>query len=315
MNLRFFRFRLRQFVQYLADFPVLYLLLFLLIVFLALGAVYYYIGSLKVAVSTGAVCLLFLLFVHRKRKDYRFIQLIDERPWRVFAVDYLLLSLPLTVILLLKGFWAVALGLVAGCVAVAFAGRPPHRQGRHTPSFPFLPVAAFEVRAGLRRYGLLLAVLYASAYVGLLLPYVSFASLWFCLVVLAEFFRDCESKAILCSAELPSGRFLWRKLAVNLCLLLAAYAPVCITYLLLRPGDAWIVLLFTALSLLNAAVYILSKYGLYMPGGKITSGQIPISLSLLGILAPIFSPVTLLLLVRYARMARRNLNTYLYVYH
>ena len=101
----------------------------------------------------------------------------------------------------------------------------------------FIPAEAFEVRSGLRKYGGWALFFYAGAFAGLLLPYVSFVSLWFLAIFWVEFFRDCEPEVVLCSRELPFVRFICRKTARNLCLYALVTAPVCLLYTIVRPGE------------------------------------------------------------------------------
>jgi hypothetical protein len=80
--------------------------------------------------------------------------------------------------------------------------QPFRRVAKGFPVPAFIPFRAFETRVLFRRYGGLLVVLYLGAFVGLFLPYASFAFLWFCVVFVAEGFKDCESIALLNASEM-----------------------------------------------------------------------------------------------------------------
>jgi hypothetical protein len=254
-------------------------------------------------------------FVHLRRKDYHFICMADERAWRVFFADYLLFSTPFLLLLLWRGGWLVAMGVVAGYAGVSLIRQPFRQVAKGFPVPAFIPFRAFEMRTLFRRNGGLLVVSYLGAFAGLLLPYASFAPLWFCVVFVTGGFRDCESIALLNAYEMGTKRFLHYKIRLNAGLYSLAAMPPCLIYTLIRPGDWRLALGFFVLAVLNIVLFIVSKYALYEPGKKIVSGQMSAGLSLMGILVPFLAPVTLFLLIRYYLMARRNLTPYLYAYN
>jgi hypothetical protein len=240
--------------------------------------------------------------------------LAEASPWRVFCVDYWLVSAPVLLLETVRGHWFIALGIMLGCAGISVAGQV-RREAKGFPVPRLIPAEAFELRTGFRRYGGVVLVFYAGAWMGLWLPYLSLALLWFVVLFLTEFFKDCEPEALLCSPELPAERFIGRKLWVNLRLFARAVAPVCLLYALIRPGQWWLALGFFTLSLLNVALLVLMKYAFYRPNGKVTGGQASLFLSVAGIGLPFLAPLTLFLLVRYALLSRRNLTPYLYVYN
>jgi hypothetical protein len=262
----------------------------------------------------GGVLIAGVAFVHLRRKDYHFIRMVDERAWQVFFVDYLLFSIPFLLLLLWRGYGFVVVGVVAGYAGVALLKQPFRQTAKGFPVPAFIPYRAFELRILVRRYGGLLVVLYLCAFAGLLLPYISFAFLWFCIAFMFEGFRDCESRAMLNAYEMSLKRFLHYKTRLTLGLYCIAAMPVCLIYTVIRPGDWWLAAGFFVLSSLNVILFVVSKYALYEPDKKIVSGQVPIGLSGMGIFIPFLAPLTLFLLIRYYRMARKNLIPYLYVY-
>lgn len=158
-------------------------------------------------------------------------------------------------------------------------------------------------------------VLYISAWIGLLLPFASLASLWFFTVFFSEMFRYSESQQILFYMERPARSFLHRKLALNLKLFLCAISPVCLVYVLIYPEHWWLILTFLVAISLNILLFITTKYAYYWPNSKITAGQIPIAIAMLSIFLPVLLPVILFFLIRNYLAACRNLKTYLYAYN
>lgn len=314
MNIAFLKFRIRQMVGFIKEVPVVYMILLLLILGSAMVAIFSFMGKQTGAVVIGGGLLLLLLIIHLRRKDYHFICLIETSPWRVFGVDYLLIASPFILIGICQKAWLVTLGILLGCLLISLVRQPASSTAKGLPVPRFIPWELFEIRTGFRRNGGWVVFLLAGALAGLPLPYVSFAFLWFYTLLIAENYRICESKAILCSGELPVGSFLWRRIRKNISLYVITIFPVCLFYLLIRPGEWWLAAGFFILASLNVLLFILYKYAVYEPGKRIVSGQISQTISVLGILIPIFAPLTLLLLVRYSLIARTNLTLYLYAY-
>jgi hypothetical protein len=315
INIRFVRFRLVQAGKFFREIPLPYLIILLMMAGVGLYVVSAFFKNPAGAAVCGGVLVAAVWFVHLRRRDYHFICMVDERAWRVFFVDYLLFSIPFLLLLLWREDWIVVMGVVAGYAGISLIRQPFRRVAKGFPVPDFIPFRAFEVRVLFRRYGGLLVVLYLGAFVGLLVPYASFAPLWFYLAFLSEGFRDCEARALLNSYEMPAKRFLHYKIRLTAGLYCIVAAPVCVIYTVIRPGDWWLALGFLVLAVLNVILCIVAKYALFEPGKKIVSGQISMSLSFIGVFVPFLAPLTLFLLIRYYLMARKNLTPYLYAYN
>lgn len=315
MNSAFFRFRLRQFEKFIREVPVIYLIIMTGLLLIAGIALYGFTKELKGSLIIATILMALLLLLQLRRKDYHFILLAEEKPWKVFSMDYLLISFPIFVIILLHSFWYVSLAIIAGCLCIGFIKQPFHRTNRGMTPPKWIPAEAFEFRSGIRQYGGLLLFLYASAWIGLLLPFASLASLWFFTVILSDAFRYSEPERILCSQERPVRSFLHRKLVLNLKLFLCATIPVCGVYILLYPAHWWFILTFLVAISLNMALFITTKYAYYWPDTKITAGQVPAGIAIASIFLPVLLPVTLLFLIKNYLAACRNLKTYLYAYN
>lgn len=311
----FLKFRIRQLGKITREIPVPYLLIIAVLLGSALFAVYKFMANIQGNVIVGAILLLLLIVLHRSRKDYHFMRLVVKQAPLVFCTEYILLSLPVLILGLLQGFYFISIGICLGCIGTGFTKRPFHRtiNGLRPPAF--IPWEAFEIRAGIRKSGVVIYILYSSAYVGLCIPYVSLALLWFLAVLLIDFFNYSESTSILCSQELSSKQFLHRKLWLNLRLYGIAIAPVCILYTIFYSDSWWLPVVFFIYILINIALILVVKYAFYLPNTKITAGQVAISISLLGTFFPILLPLTLFFIVKNYWAARRNLTDYLYAYN
>ena len=308
-------FRMGQFRQFVRDMPLPYLVILLVLLAVLVVGVYRLMESLVGALAVSGLLLLLLLLVHNRRKDYHFIHLAYPFPERIFWMDYLLVAFPVVLMGFLQGFWYVGLGVMLLCGGIAFAGQPLRREGRRAPVLLFILPEMFEFLSGFRRQWIALAVLYALAFVGLLLPYASLVVLWLFTAFFFDSFKICEPRAMLCSGELPPGTFICRKVWVNARLYMLAVLPVCLLHSLLYPDTWWLAVVFFVLGTLNIVLNILYKYAVYEPGKRIVSGQISLGFSYIGILFPPFALLSFILLPRYAVLAHRNLKTYLYAYY
>ena len=94
MNSAFLRFRLRQFEKFIREIPVIYLIILTGILLIAGIALFELSKEPKGALIITAVLLALLSLLQLRRKDYHFILHAEEKAWKVFCIDYLLLSLP-----------------------------------------------------------------------------------------------------------------------------------------------------------------------------------------------------------------------------
>jgi hypothetical protein len=315
INLRFLKFRGTQTAKFFKELPIPYLIILLLIAGIAFYVIHALLEKPAGTILYATLLTATVALVHLRRRDYHFVCMVDEHPWRVFFIDYLLFTTPLLLPLICRGQVIAIAAIVAAYAAISRIQQPYRKTTKGFPVPSFIPTKAFEVRTLIRRKGWLLALFYLAACAGLPLPYASFIPLWLCIAVLFEGLRDCEPKALLNVYELPPKQFLHDKIRLTVGLYCLATAPICLIYTLLHPTHWPLALTFLTLAALNVMLFITSKYALYEPGRKIVSGQISISLSLIAIFVPLLTPLTLFLLIRYYLMAQKTLTPYLYAYN
>lgn len=315
MNHAIIRFRLRQIWKIIKEIPIPYLLL--ITGLLAFGMVFLsrMMQDVQQASVVGGIWLLFLWGLHAGRRDFHFIELVEASPWRIFFLEYLLLSLPVIVLEVACGWFVVVLAIMLACLIFALK-KQGFRRVKNGLSVPqFIPVEAFELRAGIRRQGLVFLILYIGALAAVGISYLSLAFVWLMLCVLTEAFKMSEPLSLVCVQELPDGKFLWRKIGLNTSLPTVALLPVYLIYLAFHPEDWLFVGLFFLYGVLNTMLIIVTKYAYYRPDAKVMAGQIAFFISMFGMVFPVLFPVTVFYLIKYYWAARRNLKTYLYVYN
>ncbi|MDR1525695.1 MAG: hypothetical protein LBS79_10670, partial [Tannerella sp.] len=113
MNIDFVKFRLRRFVSVMKDIPLFYMAIIIVMMIVGGFGLFTVTDTVKGGLIAGGGWIFILLCVHFRRKDYHFVCLVEERPWRVFAADYVLLSLPVLLLEIVRGFLPVALAVIA----------------------------------------------------------------------------------------------------------------------------------------------------------------------------------------------------------
>lgn len=315
INTVFVRFRFRQFVKIAKELPIPYLFILTGMAVLAFFFLFHLTEERTGGIWTGVVFLLLIFIFHRKRKDFRFLQLIDPAPHSLFLSDYIGMGIPVLILELLHGHLGVATGIVLGCAGISCLKQSSRRRKRISLSPRFIPREAIEWKAGIRQQGIILPVIYLGAYAGLFLPYLSFAFTWLFTCLMTEFFHYSESVQILCAPELAGRKFLNRKLQMSLFLYGTALLPVYLLYSMFYPENWWLPVLFFMYGILNIILMVVSKYALYSPSAVLPTGQPGLLLSLFGMICPVLLPVTLFFIIKKYRTAYQNLNTYLYAYN
>lgn len=315
MNTVLLHFRFVQIRKVIVGLPFPYLLVLLGIILCCGIALVELCKELLYASGMVAVFVVFLLIFHSGRKDVRFIELIEERPWKVFVTEYLITSLPVVLILFLAGNGLLAPVFLLIIVLIGFTKQRKRKTNTRAVFSKMIPSGCFEWISGFRRKGTSIAILYIAAMVALPIPYLSFLFLFLFTALISDFYSDCESEQLLGVKELPAKPFLHHKLKGGIGLFLFLVLPVLIAYMLLHPGSWFLAPAFGIFASLNIILFIVNKYAMYVPNEKIRSGQVLLSLSLLGIFIPVFIPVTIAFCIRNYIRALSGLSNYLYAYN
>lgn len=255
----------------------------------------------------------FLLFrLHAGRKDRRFIRLLTRRPATVFASEYLLLSAPLILMLLLSDYSRLA--VVPAMVSV-FAGIIPLNPAPRRTLLTSLHTVlrSYEWIGGIRSNLFLVAALLLFAIGTCFVPVLPLFVLLVFAIVCTTFYQENEPVELLCLGELPPGRFLAHKLGTAFRNYYTVCLPVLLLYLLFNTDTWWMVLPFVFLSACALVFCITLKYARYVPNTQ-RYDSLTAGIGLAGTVVPVLLPVTLFLCIHYYSLAIDNLDNYLYVY-
>lgn len=265
------------------------------------------VGAIRLATAGLAVPVL----VHGFRRDARLLTLSGHRPRRVFALDYVGLTMPVAAVLLAQGRTAAAAALLVAAAALPLlpAGRAGAfaRRGRRRRALG--PHWAFEWVAGLRAAWFPLALVY-----GLGVLFSAIPALWSLMLVLATlvacgFYTEAEGHQLVVVEEMGPARFLRAKVGRALAAWAVMVSPLVLVYAV-RGSGAWLVpgaaIVASAVILAGSVV---AKYAAYREGRRM--GALGTLVPLLLAASVVFLPAALVLLPRLWRAARINLEPYL----
>lgn len=262
-----------------------------------------------------ALFLLAILALQLKRKDRGFVRLIADFPPKVFWVEYLILSIPLLVILLVLGEWLMMLLVPIILLGISFVHFSTNHRALNNFLIEWIPSEAFEWKAGVRKYFYLLVIL---QFIGLLgfyyvgpIPVV----VYFLGVFIIGFYQECESELLLMVGERNPNQFLLRKIFLGLGLFALMISPMVVLFLLFHPGY-WYIPLLLFLLIGSVLVYvILLKYA-FFEANTIKSSNVFWAIWGIGALfLPPFLPVVWVLSIYFYFKATNKLKPYLYAFN
>lgn len=297
------RFRFKQLYRTLQHIGWGYVLLILPILFIGLLSVLAYMTKLenKYILLLGYVFIPFL--AHQKRKDLIFLQQLQVKEWRLFLLEYSLLCLPYTFILLFLKWWNLA--LYGHSLVVLFSLMMPLVKTKTVfPSsnwaLSFIPNYLFEWKGSIRQYHIgfillwLLGLFMATHELAYFLFVFMFAG------IIGGTFKPTEGKEL----KPANTNSFYKKIIQNTLFLLLILLPHFGMYLYYN-GAFWFVLVGIVLYFVLFQSYcIFYKYANYVQY-RAVNNDLPVAIFIF--LCP-FLPFSLFLLYRTFRRARIMVN-------
>jgi hypothetical protein len=308
---RILKIRLLQFYQILLE-------LGLLRVFFLLGLLIFALFYLFSNVSKGenidfvsGFFILLVLSIHLKRKDKAFLYINVLNPYKIFLIEYLLVSSPIMVLLFYFGFWQYALIIITFLIFISFVKIGIRIASINTKIQEWIPNDNFEWKSGVRRNLLVFIPLYLVGLTTSFYPASVPVILLILTVVILNFYDNPEPVDILISKELAPKPFLKEKLLKHLITYFIFSLPLVILFMVFNAGYYYIILFeYIVLSIL-LLYSILLKYAYYRPNVKSGATKIFTNIGVLSILVPFLLPIVLVLIIKFAFQANQNLKFYL----
>lgn len=264
--------------------------------------------SMRYAVG---VLLLIVTLLHVKRKDKLFLQTHFHRYKWIYLVEYFLLSVPFVVFLLYHSQWLLILIVLLMLGVLVNLEIKLNLLSLNTKIPRLIPEECFEWKAGLRKYLILIALLWV---VGLSTSFfvASVPIVIFILGILPlSFYEQSEPYQMITAFEISATKLLFRKIKYQVLLFSGLSIPLIASFVVFH-YDKWYIPTAEYFIFISLHVYlILTKYAFYEPDSRSSAVQVFGTLGALGIIIPVFIPVVWLLSIRFYFKSRQNLNFYL----
>lgn len=288
----FIKFRIKQFIRIIRGIGWINLLIISPMVLIFILAV---IEKLQNQLNSYFAVLSYLLVViitHGVRKDDKFLKKIEVSRLRLYALEYFLMCLPISIIFCLIGhWWAVAMGnLIILFLSIVFL-----KYGvKISLSFKKWQLAIisdtlFEWKSSIRRYNYKLILLWLLGVVTAANVYAYFFFFFLFITIISATFKPTEGKEF----RPNNVKELVVKIKHNNYMLMLCLTPHVIIFLLSNIAF-WYVILGIALYFILYHTYcILYKYGTYSQY-RDSSNQIPTAIFM--ILCPIL-PISIPIII------------------
>lgn len=252
---------------------------------------------------------------HIQRNDSVFLKINTPFPAYIFLVEYLILSSPLLVSLVIYHLWLEILFYLVFLVLVSFLSLSKNQIQFHSVFHKFIPNENFEWKAGLRKYYFPFLIVWIS---GFLASYfiisVPLAMVILCIIIMS-FYEKMESWQVLISEELSPKQFLWKKIKKHLLIFTVVMLPLLFSFFIFHADYYYVVLIELFVFYILMIYTILLKYAFYQPDDSSKATQTFAAFGMISIFVPFFLAVILLLIIRFLFQAQKNLKPYLYDYN
>ena len=303
-------FRSKQLYRMLREIGVIYLVVAFLLVFgLLMGGIEQMV--LSQSPSFGLFGILMASFIHLNRKDGRFLSKLDISTPKLFAAEYLVSFLPLTMIFLYSGNYKAAVLQNIGTLMLCFVKPLSGSKSGFSSGLDLklISLNAFEARSYLRQFFIPLVFVYV-----LLLGTAMFmgpALLAGLLIAMtfAAFFDEVESKELFEVFHFKNG-ILNHKIRIYLGLYFVLMAPHILLFLIIHFQYWYLLLASLFLGSTLILFNIFYRYAQFTPYRRRVYNSTANSLFIFSMIIPFFYPVTLIYLLIFGLKARKNIRFY-----
>lgn len=261
------------------------------------------------------VTLIIILLIHLKRRDKLFLK-THFRDYRlILFVEYLLLSSPIIIFLVLHFQWIPLISLLFATLFMVFINYKPTYRNLNTKLQKLIPDSCFEWKAGIRKM-FFLNVLFWFAGLSTSFYVASVPLAIFVLGIISlSFYEQGEPLQMLLAYEKNANQFLLQKIKIQLVLFSALTFPLIIAFIIFH-SENWYIPIAEYFIFISLHIYtILTKYAFYTPNSVSPAAQTFSAIGAICGIVPFLIPVVWLLSVRFYFKSWENLNTYLYDYN
>ncbi|GEM_PF-2638623 len=317
MNLFFNLLKIRylQFFRVLQDLGWIRLIILVVLGVVSTAELWDRLKSESQAIGFIILILLCLGMIHINRKDKSFFQLLNI-PTSLFCFgEYLVFTIPITIVLFLVSTPVAGLIFLIGIFGISWI---PLRLNISNKTFKisFISPRHFEIISGIRRSYIYLIIIYLIAILGSIKILIIPLAIFLITAIFTEFNREGESQQMVEIFAVSPTQFLYLKVKTQLYFFGILTFPLGILFAILHLKYAWLMLPILSYAMLIITISILGKYYFYRPNSDITETALFNMLLLFGgffvpVMMPIIAPLSIFFAVRYYRKAVQNLKNYL----
>lgn len=288
-------------------------LAFLLILYAFLLAILYKVSKDKQnAAFVSGIWAFLLASIHARRSDKRFLCINMAFDKLIYSSEYIVLSVPLIVCLLLRRQWLLAAGLALFCLIIGCAKVNWRKQQRtwNTRLQRYIPSAMYEWKAGVRRYLVpLIAVWLSGLCLGFFVAGIPVAMLIIG-ILMFDFYKTNESWQMLISHQKNAGKLLLYKITQHSLLYTALNLPLILLFLIFHL-EKWYIAVVLFVILLSIHIFcIVLKYAFYSHDSDTVNPAFQATGILVGLI-PLSTPLLWLFSIYLLFKAKTNLYPYL----
>lgn len=311
------QFRIKQGYRVLQSLGFGIFVVFIPILFLGALALLQFLW--KTPAPWGSILMLSsLVSVHYKRRDRFFLEqlITTTRPYRIYALEYSLLTGPFLVCFI---YWEQWLNLTISILTVIVLTiiPPPYQQKKNNSSWQtwipvyWIPARLWEWRSGLRQQGWWIFILYGLGFLGVTYALVTPVLTLILTITICHFHQKIAPKEII-QASNKNGCFLSHKIRLNCLFFQGILLPHYVLFLVYQ-WDSQTLLVLLMLMIISScwiSFRICLQYSSYTYQAEQDYNLVPFVIFVVGSLIPFFWPLLPFLWIHYWRKAQQQLNYY-----
>jgi len=311
MILLFFRIHINRFFRTLSSIGIIRAIVVIIFLVLAIAAIIKLSFSEKNQNLIILISIFSILSLHLNRTDKNFLLHLRINRYVLFICEYFILSTIIWIPMFISGKYINAIYLIIAILALAMFTKNIKYKFEQTPfAFLFLHTFDFEWISGLRKSLFPLVLLFLFSLLGIKYIWIIPLVIFIMAFIISGFYQECEPSILLDKLNFTSWQIIRFKLyrsIINFTFLVGIPA---ILFLIFH-FESSIVLLISFLACIIIIFFsIMMKYSMYSPGCNLSGNNILIGIFTIFLIIPYLLPVALLLFIRYARLASKNLKSY-----
>jgi hypothetical protein len=256
-----------------------------------------------------------VIAIQLSRKDLHFLRVHFIHYRILVMIEYMLISVPLMVCMILHGQWLLGSLYFLTLPAVSFIEIRIPVKSRNTLLQRGIPSLCFEWKSGIRKNFLLIIFLWitglCTSFFMAGVPVVIFMLGIFPMT----FYSKCEPLQMLIAPESGAGRLLMRKIVSNLVLFTVLTLPLLLAFLLSHAEYWYIPVVEYIIFAFVHAYTILVKYAFYVPEQNFSGSQAFGMIGVMSLFLFFLMPLVWVLSIYFYFKSRKVLEPYLNDYN